>query len=86
MRTSYLRPGSPIAPHCRSQIAERDRIPYIVPNRSCRGQDPVVNEKKADCLKRIKILLIEDYRILRDGIKAVINAQADLTLTLWLRR
>jgi hypothetical protein len=45
-----------------------------------------VNEKKADCLKRIKILLIEDYRILRDGIKAVINAQADLTLTLWLRR
>ena len=30
--------------------------------------------------KRIKILLIEDNRILRDGIKALINAQPDLTV------
>lgn len=29
-------------------------------------------------MKRIKILLIEDNRILRDGIKALINAQPDL--------
>jgi DNA-binding NarL/FixJ family response regulator len=28
--------------------------------------------------KKIKIVLVEDNRILRDGIKAVINAQADL--------
>ena len=31
-------------------------------------------------MKRIKILLIEDNRILRDGIKALINAQADLNV------
>jgi RNA polymerase sigma factor (sigma-70 family) len=31
-------------------------------------------------LKRIKILLIEDNRILRDGIKALINAQPDLSV------
>jgi DNA-binding NarL/FixJ family response regulator len=31
-------------------------------------------------LKRIKILLIEDNRILRDGIKALINAQPDLNV------
>lgn len=31
-------------------------------------------------VKRIKILLIEDNRILRDGIKALINAQSDLTV------
>ena len=29
-------------------------------------------------MKRVRILLIEDNRILRDGIKALINAQADL--------
>jgi DNA-binding NarL/FixJ family response regulator len=29
-------------------------------------------------MKKIKILLIEDNRILRDGIKALINAQSDL--------
>jgi len=31
-------------------------------------------------LKRIKILLIEDNRILRDGIRALINAQPDLNI------
>ena len=31
-------------------------------------------------MRRIKILLIEDNRILRDGIKALINAQPDLTV------
>jgi DNA-binding NarL/FixJ family response regulator len=31
-------------------------------------------------LKKIKILLIEDNRLLRDGIKALINAQADLKI------
>ena len=31
-------------------------------------------------MQRIKILLIEDNRILRDGIKALINAQPDLTV------
>jgi len=31
-------------------------------------------------LQRIKILLIEDNRILRDGIKALINAQPDMTV------
>jgi len=31
-------------------------------------------------LRRIKILLIEDNRILRDGIRALINAQPDLTV------
>lgn len=31
-------------------------------------------------LKRIKILLIEDNRILRDGIKALISAQPDLNV------
>lgn len=31
-------------------------------------------------MKRIRILLIEDNRILRDGIKALINAEPDLTV------
>ena len=31
-------------------------------------------------MRRIKILLIEDNRILRDGIRALINAQPDLTV------
>ena len=59
-------------------IARNLRIPYIVGNRSFRGWAPNADERKVDCLKRIRILLIEDNRILRDGIKALINAQADL--------
>jgi len=31
-------------------------------------------------MRKIKILLIEDNRILRDGIKAVIDAQTDLKI------
>jgi len=31
-------------------------------------------------LKKIKVLLIEDNRILRDGIKALVNAQPDLKI------
>lgn len=31
-------------------------------------------------MKKIKILLVEDNRILRDGIKAIINKQADLKI------
>jgi two-component system nitrate/nitrite response regulator NarL len=31
-------------------------------------------------MRKIKILLIEDNRILRDGIKAIINKHADLTI------
>jgi len=38
------------------------------------------NERKAECLKTIKVLLIEDNRMLRDGIKALINAQPDLNV------
>ncbi|RPH32314.1 DNA-binding response regulator, partial [bacterium] len=34
--------------------------------------------RKPDPMKKIKILLIEDNRLLRDGIKALINAQPDL--------
>jgi DNA-binding NarL/FixJ family response regulator len=34
--------------------------------------------RKAVRIRKIKIVLVEDNRILRDGIKAVINAQADL--------
>jgi DNA-binding NarL/FixJ family response regulator len=34
--------------------------------------------RKAGHRRKIKIILAEDNRILRDGIKAVINAQADL--------
>lgn len=35
---------------------------------------------KTHCMRKIKILLIEDNRILRDGIKAVIDAQTDLKI------
>jgi DNA-binding NarL/FixJ family response regulator len=34
--------------------------------------------RRAGHMRKIKIVLVEDNRILRDGIKAVINAQADL--------
>ncbi len=44
------------------------------------GWGPIANGRKAGCLKRIKIFLIEDNRILRDGIKALINEQPDLTV------
>ena len=33
---------------------------------------------EGDSVKKIKIFLIEDNRVLRDGIKAIINKQADL--------
>jgi DNA-binding NarL/FixJ family response regulator len=36
--------------------------------------------RKPDPLKKIKILLLEDNRILRDGIKALVNAQPDLKI------
>jgi DNA-binding NarL/FixJ family response regulator len=35
---------------------------------------------KATMMRKTKILLIEDNRILRDGIKAIINKQADLRI------
>jgi DNA-binding NarL/FixJ family response regulator len=38
----------------------------------------VTHEGKAVCLNKVKILLIEDNRILRDGIASLINAQPDL--------
>ncbi len=37
-------------------------------------------EGKAIRMRKTKILLIEDNRILRDGIKALINAQVDLRI------
>jgi DNA-binding NarL/FixJ family response regulator len=63
---------------CRSLVAKTVRIPYLVYDQSSWGTSQYVNERKAVCLKRIKILLIEDNRILRDGIKVLINAQPDL--------
>ena len=39
-----------------------------------------VYDGKANEMRKIKILLIEDNRILRDGIKAIINKQADLRI------
>ncbi len=36
--------------------------------------------RKPDAVKRIKILLVEDNRILRDGIKELINGQPDLVV------
>jgi DNA-binding NarL/FixJ family response regulator len=50
------------------------------------GRAPaVVNAARAgegmtNRMKKIKILLVEDNRILRDGIKAIINKQADLKI------
>ncbi len=40
----------------------------------------VGSRKKAGSLKKIHILLVEDNRLLRDGIKALINAQSDLKI------
>ena len=37
-------------------------------------------------MKKIKILLVEDNRILRDGIKAIIDKQADLRVVAVNRR
>jgi two-component system response regulator DegU len=42
------------------------------------GLESLANEGRVERMKRIKILLIEDNRILRDGIKSLINAQSDL--------
>jgi DNA-binding NarL/FixJ family response regulator len=40
----------------------------------------VGSRKKAGSLKKIDILLVEDNRLLRDGIEALINAQSDLKI------
>jgi two-component system NarL family response regulator len=61
-----------------SHIAHRICIPYIGVNQTCRGGGPSAKDGRTGCMKRIKILLIEDNRILRDGIKALLNAQSDL--------
>jgi DNA-binding NarL/FixJ family response regulator len=40
----------------------------------------VGSRKKASSLKKIDILLVEDNRLLRDGIRALIDAQSDLMI------
>ena len=40
----------------------------------------VGSRKKAGSLKKVQILLVEDNRLLRDGIKALIDAQSDLKI------
>lgn len=69
-----------MGPCCRSHIAEGDWFPYIGPGGSCRGWVEFADKRKAGCLKRIRILLIEDNRMLRDGIKGLLNAQKDLSV------
>ena len=64
--------------HSRGCIAEGIRNRYIVPSREWRRWISIADLRKADGLNRIKILIIEDNRILREGIKALINAQSDL--------
>lgn len=68
--------GSRIPPG--RHIAPRKRIRYIVPDTSNWKLGSIPDDRKAECLNRIKILLLEDNRILRDGIKALIDAQPDL--------
>jgi DNA-binding NarL/FixJ family response regulator len=43
-----------------------------------RGLKTVGSREKGRSVKKINVLLIEDNRLLRDGIKALINAQPDL--------
>jgi DNA-binding NarL/FixJ family response regulator len=45
-----------------------------------RKSGTVGSRKKAGSLKKIQILLVEDNRLLRDGIEALINAQSDLKI------
>jgi DNA-binding NarL/FixJ family response regulator len=40
----------------------------------------VGSREKAGNVKKIRVLLVEDNRLLRDGIKALINAQSDLQI------
>jgi DNA-binding NarL/FixJ family response regulator len=40
----------------------------------------VGSREKAGYVKKIRVLLVEDNRLLRDGIKALINAQSDLKI------
>lgn len=40
----------------------------------------LARRQRLDSMRKIKILLIEDNRILRDGIKALVNAQPDLKI------
>jgi DNA-binding NarL/FixJ family response regulator len=44
------------------------------------GLGIVGSREKGGSVKKIKVLLIEDNRILRDGIKAIISKQADLKI------
>jgi DNA-binding NarL/FixJ family response regulator len=57
---------------------EMDSLYYC--DHSCHSNISFSATKKAFCLKRITILLIEDNSILRDGIKSLINAQSDLKI------
>ena len=45
-----------------------------------RRSGTVGSREKAGSVKKIHILLVEDNRLLRDGIKALINAQSDLRI------
>ncbi len=45
-----------------------------------RGLKTVGSREKGRSVKKINVLLIEDNRLLRDGIKALINAQPDLKI------
>ena len=53
-------------------------MPYIAPYLSTQASS--AKEKKAHSMKKIRILLIEDNRLLRDGIKALINGEPDLKI------
>jgi DNA-binding NarL/FixJ family response regulator len=59
-------------------VAKYERIPYLNSYLSRHAASFFTDTKKVCCLKKIKILLIEDNSILRDGIKALIDAQPDL--------
>lgn len=69
-----------IARRSLEDIAISDKIFYLLSDRAHRGDRLICYLGKAYWMRRTKILLIEDNRILRDGIKAIINEQPDLRI------
>lgn len=59
-------------------VAKKFRASYLPNGGTDRGGSRIRAERKDQSVRKTRIFLIEDNRILREGIRSVINKQADL--------
>ncbi len=61
-------------------VAKQDNASYLVPMLPTMVNAARAQAGRTSRMRKTRILLVEDNRILRDGIKAIINKQADLKI------